>query len=78
MRKGDAAWLKQMLGFILLYQVRPLDSRTAHRAAHMHRRLKLATADAIIYATARRFDAPLLTCDAHFAHLPSVIYFRKS
>jgi predicted nucleic acid-binding protein len=37
----------------------------------------LATADAIIYATARLHKASLLTCDAHFAHLPAVIFFRK-
>jgi hypothetical protein len=24
------------------------------------------------------FDADLLTCDAHFAHLPGVVYFPKA
>jgi predicted nucleic acid-binding protein len=38
----------------------------------------LATADAIVYATAREQDAELLTCDAHFTRLPDVVYFRKS
>lgn len=45
---------------------------TGYAAAH-----KLAMADAIIYATARDLDADLLTCDAHFAELPGVVYFRK-
>lgn len=33
---------------------------------------KLATADAIIFATARTRGATLLTCDAHFTGLPGV------
>jgi hypothetical protein len=39
---------------------------------------KLATADAIIHATARMFDADLLTCDRHFEGLPRVRYVPKS
>jgi len=35
---------------------------------------KLATADAIIYATARNNNAELLTCDAHFKALEGVNY----
>jgi predicted nucleic acid-binding protein len=38
---------------------------------------KLATADAIVYATARLRDAELLTCDRHFEALPDVIYLPK-
>ena len=34
-------------------------------------------ADAIIYATAVAAGADLLTCDAHFAKLPRVIYVAK-
>jgi len=34
-------------------------------------------ADAIIYATAIDNGADLLTCDAHFAKLPRVVYFAK-
>jgi predicted nucleic acid-binding protein len=54
-----------------------LDTRTAILAAEMARNHKLATADAIIYATSRVHDAELLTCDAHFKDLPGVIYFPK-
>lgn len=39
---------------------------------------KLATADAIVYATARNQGAELLTCDAHFKGLPDVALFAKT
>ena len=38
----------------------------------------LAMADAIIYATRDETGADLLTCDAHFANLPGVVYFAKT
>jgi predicted nucleic acid-binding protein len=38
---------------------------------------KLATADAIIYATARAHDADVLTCDRHFQGLSGVQYIAK-
>lgn len=47
-------------------------------AADLHREHKLATADAIVYATARHMGAGLLTCDAHFEGLPDVALFPKS
>ena len=54
----------------------PLDTRIALLAAELHRQHRLATADAIVYATAQAHGADLLTCDAHFAKLPEVLYFR--
>lgn len=56
----------------------PLDTRLALLAAELHRTCKLATADAIIYATAREREVELLTCDAHFDGLPEVALFPKS
>lgn len=56
----------------------PLDTAIALLAADLHREHKLATADAIVYATARRVGAELLTCDAHFENLPDVAFFPKS
>ncbi|HVZ43338.1 MAG TPA: type II toxin-antitoxin system VapC family toxin [Ramlibacter sp.] len=56
----------------------PLDTSLALLAAEMHREHKLATADAIVYATARHLGADLMTCDAHFEDLPDVTLFRKS
>jgi predicted nucleic acid-binding protein len=38
---------------------------------------KLSTADAMIYGTARFYQVPLITCDAHFEKLSDVTYFSK-
>jgi predicted nucleic acid-binding protein len=57
--------------------VAPLDTRLATRTAECARAHALAMADAIIYATAIDAGADLLTCDAHFADLPGVVYFAK-
>ena len=46
-------------------------------AADFSRQHKLATADAIVYATAQTCHADLLTCDAHFSNLPDVVYLPK-
>ena len=54
-----------------------LDSGIALLAAEMHRQHKLATADAIVYATAQKLSAELLTCDEHFKGLPGVILRSK-
>ena len=56
----------------------PLDTRLALLAAELHRTCKLATADAIIYATAHEREIELLTCDSHFDGLPGVALFSKS
>jgi predicted nucleic acid-binding protein len=58
--------------------VAPLDTMIALRAADLHREHKLATADAIVYATAQHLGADLLTCDAHFEGLPAVMLFPKT
>ena len=55
----------------------PLDTSIALLAADIAKEFKLATADAIIYATARQHHATLVTSDAHFAELPQVKYFQK-
>jgi predicted nucleic acid-binding protein len=56
----------------------PLDTPLALLAVQLSREKRLATADAIIYATALAHDAELITCDAHFKDLPGVIYFPKA
>jgi predicted nucleic acid-binding protein len=71
----DAA--DQMIAYTQKCIVAPLDTRIALRAADLHRQHKLATADAIVYATAQEFGAELLTCDAHFENLPSVVFIKK-
>ncbi len=55
----------------------PLTSEIALSAAELSGAHKLATADAIIYATALMHDADVLTCDAHFKNLPRVTYIEK-
>jgi predicted nucleic acid-binding protein len=57
--------------------VTPLDTALALRATEVANKHALAMADAIIYATAIDVGADLLTCDAHFADLPGVVYFAK-
>lgn len=67
----------QVIAYTQKCVVVPLDTRIALLAAEAHRQYKLATADAIVYATAQESGAGLLTCDAHFEKLPDVTYFRK-
>ena len=68
----------QMIAYTQKCVVAPLDTRIALLAADLLRQYKLATADAVVYATAREFGADLLTCDAHFEKLPGVVLVRKS
>ena len=56
----------------------PLNTEIALIAADLTLSHKLAFADAVIYASARKHKAELVTSDDHFAGLPDVIYFRKS
>lgn len=68
----------QVIAYTQKCVVVPLDTRIALLAAELHRQHKLATADAIVYATAQALGAELLTCDAHFAKLPTVRYVPKT
>ena len=80
-------WLVRELGedqadLVIAYTqkcvVVPLDTAIALMAADLHRAHKLATADAIVYATARQQGADLLTCDRHFEGLSDVALFAKA
>lgn len=77
-RETDEDRLDRVIAYTQKCVVVPMDTRIALLAANLCREHKLATADAIVYATAREQDADLLTCDAHFAKHPDVAYFRKS
>lgn len=68
----------QVIAFTQVCQVVPLDTEIALAAAEACRVYKLATADAIIFATARSRGATLLTCDAHFEGLPGVTLVPKT
>lgn len=67
----------QITAFTQLCHVVPLDTEIALAAAEVCRTHKLATADAIILATARLRGAQLITCDAHFDGLPEVTVIGK-
>ncbi|RBI69915.1 VapC toxin family PIN domain ribonuclease [Roseovarius sp. TE539] len=67
----------QVIAFTQVCTVIPLDTEIALAAAEVCSAHKLATADAIILATARAQGAALLTCDAHFDGLPGVTLIEK-
>lgn len=67
----------QVIAFTQICQVVPLDTEIALAAAESCREHKLATADAIVFATARARGATLLTCDTHFNNLPGVTLIEK-
>ena len=80
-----AKWLKrelgedkadQVLAFTITCVVADLDTAIALSAADLGGRHRLATADAIVYATARAHGADLLTCDQHLEALPQVRFVR--
>ncbi len=68
----------QVIAYTQKCMVVPLDTAIALLAADLHREHKLATADAVIYATARHLDADLLSCDAHFQGLPAALVVSKA
>lgn len=68
----------QVIAYTQKCIVVPLDTNIALMAADLHREHRLATADAVVYATARQRGAELLTCDAHFKGLAGVTLFAKS
>ena len=55
----------------------PLNEVIALRGAEIALEHGLAAVDALIYAATLEIDATLVTCDAHFAGLPSVDYQPK-
>ena len=67
----------QVIAFTQVCQVVPLDTEIALAAAEACREHGLATADAIILATARAKGATVLTCDGHFAGLSGVRLVEK-
>jgi predicted nucleic acid-binding protein len=55
----------------------PLSTEIALMAADLTLLHKLAFADAVIYASARKHQAEIVTADNHFEGLPGVTYFQK-
>ena len=54
-----------------------LDTNLAIYAADLAQDFQLSMADAVIYATSRRYEVELITSDQHFKGLPHVQYFKK-
>jgi toxin FitB len=77
MRERGEDEVDAVIAYTQKCQVWPLDTSTALKAAELHREYKLATADAIVYASALLSGAKLLTCDAHFEGLPHVHWIKK-
>ena len=77
MRELGEEQADRVIAYTQTCRIAVLDTETALLAADLHRAHKLATADAIVYASALRAGAHLLTCDAHFKNLPRVDYLAK-
>jgi predicted nucleic acid-binding protein len=58
-------------------KVIPLETSLALYAGDLALEHKLSVADAVIYASARQANVPLVSSDDHFENLPGVIYFSK-
>ena len=67
----------QVIAFTQICNVAPLDTEIALAAAEACREHTLATADAVILATARAHSADLITCDRHFSGLDGVTFIEK-
>jgi len=67
----------QVIAYTQLCHVVPLDTEIALAAADACRSHKLATADAVVFATARAHGADLVSCDQHFDGLPGAILIEK-
>lgn len=76
-RESTEEAMDQVLAHLQTCIIIPLDTSIALLAAEFCSEYKLATADAIVYATAHLHDAELLTCDAHFKGLDGVLYIEK-
>ena len=56
--------------------IAPVDEPLALEAADLSLAHGLAMADSLVYATARRFGATLVTADADFDGLPDTVVIR--
>ncbi len=68
----------QVIAFTQTCVVADLDTAIALSAADLCAEHRLATADAIVYATALAHGAELVTCDRHFEKLSGVRFVPKA
>jgi len=76
-REKNSELALEIIGITETGEVIPLDTNLALFAADLAKEHNIAMADAIIYATARKNSAVLVTCDKHFQLLPHVKFFEK-
>jgi predicted nucleic acid-binding protein len=76
--RRDVSEERALAGVAALRRARivPVDESLALEAADLALEAGLAMADALIYATARRHAATLVTGDADFAGLPDTVVIR--
>ena len=77
-READEERADAFLAYTMQCRVEPLDTETAMIAVALAEDHRLAMADAVVLATARKAGAALLTCDAHFDGIPDVTLIQKS
>ena len=78
LREADRERSRAFIAYSQTCDVVPLTTDIALEAVALSRDHKLATADAIVLATAKARDATLLTCDAHFEAIEGVEFVRKA
>lgn len=71
--KGDQVALES-IAVLTQTTIVPLDQTLALEAADYNLEYGLHFSDALVYATARRFNAKLCTSDEHFKSIPFVNY----
>ncbi|MDZ7829080.1 MAG: type II toxin-antitoxin system VapC family toxin [Halofilum sp. (in: g-proteobacteria)] len=76
-RERDESRALEVIALTEEARVMPLSTGIALSAGDLALAHRLSFADALIYATARRAGASLVTCDDHFDGLEDVIYHRK-
>lgn len=76
-REKNLSVALEVIGITEQSNVVSLDTHLALNSADISKQYNLAMADAIVYATAQKYDAELITADQHFAQLPKVKFFKK-
>lgn len=67
----------QVVAFTQTCRIAVLDTGIALAAAEACRVHRLATADAVVWATAQAYRAEVITCDVHFDGMPGVVVIPK-
>jgi predicted nucleic acid-binding protein len=77
-REKNTTTALEIIGITERATVVALDTHLALAAADIARENNLAMADAIIYATAQKNNAELITSDRHFARFTGVMFIEKT